>query len=175
MSKTLLLLRHAKSSWDDPDLTDHERPLAPRGRRASGLIASYLRTNRITPELVLCSSSARTRETLERISAGFAGEVEVEIEKGLYGTSPDHLLARLQEVSHDVGSLMMIGHAPGIPELARRLAGRGADLERLQGKFPTAALARLSFEGSWQALGPGTAELVGYVKPRELEASRPGS
>lgn len=174
MVKTLLLLRHAKSSWDDPNLADHDRPLAPRGRRASGLIATYLRTHRITPAQVLCSSSARTRETLERISSGFAGEVEVEIEEDLYAASAGDLLVRLREVSGGVESLMVIGHAPAIPELARRLAGRGADVERLQGKFPTAALATLLFEGSWQGLAPGAAELVEFVKPRELEASRRG-
>lgn len=172
MVKTLLLLRHAKSSWADPNLADHDRPLAPRGRRASGLIATYLRTNRITPARVLCSSSARTRETLERISSGFAGEVDIEIEEDLYAASAGDLLARLREVSGGVESLMVIGHAPAIPELARRLAGRGADVERLQGKFPTAALATLLFEGSWQGLAPGAAELVEFVKPRELEASR---
>ena len=174
MVKTLLLLRHAKSSWDDPNLADHDRPLAPRGRRASGLIATYLRTRRITPTQVLCSSSARTRETLERISAGFAGEVEVEIEDNLYAASADDLLARLRGVSGDVESLMVIGHAPAIPELARRLAGRGADVERLRGKFPTAALATLSIEDSWRGLAPGAAELIEFVKPRELEAPRRG-
>jgi phosphohistidine phosphatase len=175
MTKTLLLLRHAKSSWDDPDLADHDRPLAPRGRRASGLIAGYLRAHRITPGLVLCSSSARTRETLERISAGFAGEVDIEIEEGLYAASAGDLLARLREVSGDVEVLMIIGHAPAIPELARGLADRGADVEQMRGKFPTAALATLLFEGNWQGLGPGAAELVEFVKPRELEASRGGS
>ena len=112
MAKTLLLLRHAKSSWDDANLADHDRPLARRGRRASGLIAAYLRAHRITPEQVLCSSSARTRETLERISPGFTGEVEVEIEDDLYGASAAELLARLRKVSGTVESLMVIGHAP---------------------------------------------------------------
>lgn len=170
MARTLLLLRHAKSSWDDPGLADHERPLAPRGRRASALIAAYLREHSIAPSRVLCSSSARTRETLERISAGFGDGAAVEIEEGLYAASAGELLARLRGVSDDVESLMVIGHAPGLPELARRLAGRGAGLERLRGKFPTAALATLSLGGDWGDLAPGAAELVDFVKPRELEA-----
>ena len=124
---------------------------------------------------MLCSSSERTRETLERISAGFAGEVDIEIEDDLYAATAGDLLARLRKLSGGVESLMVIGHDPAIPELARRLAGRGADLERLRGKFPTAALATLSFEGSWQGLAPGAAELVEFVKPRELEASRRGT
>lgn len=170
MAKTLLLLRHAKSSWDDPGLADHDRPLAPRGRRASALIAGYLRKRSISPARVLCSSSSRTRETLERISGGFCGEVEVEIEEGLYEASAGDLLARLRKVDDGVESLMVIGHAPAIPQLARRLAGRGAGVERLQGKFPTGALAALSFEGDWEDLARGAAELVDFVKPRELQA-----
>lgn len=174
MAKTLLLLRHAKSSWENVNLADHDRPLAPRGQRASKLIAAYLQALGMTPEQVLCSSSARTRETLERVSAGFSGKVEVEIEEALYGASADDLLARLRKVSGGVESLMVIGPDPAIPELARRLASRGADGKRLRGKFPTAALATLSFEGSWQDLAPGAAQLVSFVKPRELEASRRG-
>src|SRR2546426_2831333 len=73
MGKTLYLLRHAKSSWEDPTLADRDRPLAPRGRRAAGMIAEHLRRQRSTPRLVLCSSSERTRETLKRISAGLGG------------------------------------------------------------------------------------------------------
>jgi phosphohistidine phosphatase len=172
MAKTLFLLRHAKSSWDDPNLADHDRPLAPRGRRASKLIAAHLRAHRITPGLVLCSSSARTRETLERISTGFGRHVEVEIEERLYRASAGDLLARLRKLSADVESAMVIGHSPAIPELARCLVGGGAGLERLSGKFPTAALATLAFKDSWQGLSPGTAKLVDFVKPRELE--RPG-
>ncbi|MFN8160754.1 MAG: histidine phosphatase family protein [Solirubrobacterales bacterium] len=172
MAKTLLLLRHAKSSRADPGLADHDRPLAPRGQRAAGQIAAYLEERQLTPEQVLCSSSTRTRETLERISPGFSADVEIEIEDELYGASAGTLLARLGKVSDGVETLMVIGHDPGIPELARRLVRRGAGLERLRGKFPTAALATLSFEGSWQELAPGAAELAGLVKPRELEASR---
>ena len=171
MAKTLFLLRHAKSSWKDPNLADHDRPLAPRGRRASKLIAAYLRAHEITPGLVLCSSSACTRETLERISTGFGGRAEVEIEEGLYTASAGDLLARLRKLSGDVESHMLIGHAPAIPELARYLVGGGGDLERLRGKFPTAALATLSFRGSWIELAPGAAQLVDFVKPRELAGS----
>jgi phosphohistidine phosphatase len=121
---------------------------------------------------VLCSSSARTRETLERISTGFGRRVEVEIDDGLYTASAGDLLARLRSLSAEVDSPMLIGHSPAIPELARCLVGRRAGCERLSGKFPTAALATLSFEGSWQELSPGIAELADFVKPRELDASR---
>ncbi len=169
MGKTLYLLRHAKSSWDDPTLTDHDRPLASRGRRASRVIGDYLRTQRITPTLVLCSSSTRTRETLERLSAGLGDETEVQIEDGLYSAFASDLLDRLHEVDARVDSVMVIGHYPAILELALSLAGSGTDLERLREKFPTAALATLVFQGNWRELTPGSAELVAFVKPSELE------
>lgn len=176
MPKTLYLLRHAKSSWDDPALADHDRPLAPRGRRASKTIAEHVRRERITPGLVLCSSSVRTRETLARISGGFddASEVRVEIERGLYTATAEELIARLREVPGEVESVMLIGHQPAIQDLALALAGAGKQLERLSEKFPTAALATLLVPGAWDEPVPGTARLVAFVKPRELERS-PGT
>ena len=172
MGKTLYLLRHAKSSWEDPTLPDHDRPLAPRGRRAATLIAEHLRRQRSTPRLVLCSSSERTRETLKRISAGLRGGVEVRIEERLYTASVRDLLQRLHEVDARVASVMLIGHYPALQELALSLARTGVDLRRLRDKFPTAGLATLAFRGAWDELAPGAAELVAFVTPRELEASR---
>jgi phosphohistidine phosphatase len=173
MAKTLYLLRHAKSSWEDPTLADHDRPLAPRGRRAAKAIAEYLRRRPSTPRLVLCSSSERTRDTLKRISAGLRGGVEVRIEERLYTASAGGLLARLHEVDARVDSAMVIGHYPALQELALTLAGRRVDLRRLREKFPTAGLATLAFAGSWDELAPGAAELTAFVTPKELEASRP--
>jgi phosphohistidine phosphatase len=169
--KRLFLLRHAKSSWDDPDLDDRDRPLAPRGRRASKLIAGHVRRERITPSLVLCSSARRTRETLERVVPA-ADAANVSIEDRLYGASSDGLLQRLREVPADVESVMLVGHQPAIQELALDLAGDGAELARVRAKFPTAALATLLFAGDWSELAPGSAELVAYVKPKELVVER---
>jgi phosphohistidine phosphatase len=170
MDKTLYLLRHAKSSWKDLTLADHDRPLAPRGRRASKSIAEYLRSQRAAPRLVLCSSSQRTCETLERISAGLEGEVKVRIEERLYTASASGLLECLHEVDAGVDSVMLIGHYPALQELALSLAGTGGDLGRLAEKFPTAGLATLAFRGSWEELAPGAARLTAFVTPRELEA-----
>jgi phosphohistidine phosphatase len=94
--KRLLLLRHAKSSWDDPDLDDHDRPLAKRGRRASQTIAKHLSRESVTAELVLCSSAQRARETLERIAPALGDGVDVQIEPELYGASEDRLLERCE-------------------------------------------------------------------------------
>lgn len=168
--KRLFLMRHAKSSWDDPGLADHDRPLAPRGRRASKLIADHLRRERIGPSLVLCSSARRTEETWERIASGLHEETEVRIEGDLYAASSGALLARLHRVKDEAESVMLIGHNPAIQELALDLARSGPEVERVERKFPTAALATLVVEGSWRELAPGSAKLVAFVKPRELES-----
>jgi len=167
--KRLFLLRHAKSTGKDSDLPDRERPLAPRGRRASEVMAAYLREEAISPALVLCSSARRTRETLEGVAPGLAGEPEVQFEEGLYHASEDDLLDRLREIEDDVPSVMLIGHNPAIERLALDLASGGARLEDLARKFPTGALAVLGLGGSWRQLDHGDAELTGFVTPRELE------
>jgi phosphohistidine phosphatase len=165
--QTLYLLRHAKSSWDDPTLPDHERPLAPRGRRDAKRIAKHLRRLGLEPELILCSSAARTRETLELLRPAL-GASEVIVEEDLYGASSDELLARIHLVPDSVASVMLIGHNPGLEQLALALASAGDDLERLAAKFPTAALATLAIANSWSRLAPGDATLDAYVVPKQL-------
>jgi phosphohistidine phosphatase len=174
--RTLYLLRHAKSSWDDPALPDRDRPLAPRGYRACELVAEHLRRHKITPALVLCSSSTRTRETLERVSAGFSRPVEALIEDGLYAATAAELLARLRRVDSAVASVLLIGHQPAVQELAVSLVRAEPQRRALNGKFPTGALATLTITSSWAALAPETATLNAFVKPRALKASRkPGA
>jgi phosphohistidine phosphatase len=167
--KRLLLLRHAKSSWDEPGLADHDRPLAPRGLRASKRIAEHFRAERIAPELVLCSTSTRTRETLEGILPALVDDVKVRMERDIYAASSPQLLELLHGLEDRVASAMLIGHNPGIEDLAVELASRGEQLGELRAKFPTAALATLVFGGDWRDLAPGRAELVAFVKPRDLE------
>jgi phosphohistidine phosphatase len=173
-SKQLFVLRHAKSSWEDPGLDDHERPLAPRGRKAVKLLSEHVRRVGITPVQVLCSSSRRTLETLEGVSPGG----EALIEDDLYAASCDQLLERLRGVPADTESVMVIGHNPAMQMLVLRLAGQngtfrsqapaGADLDELRRKFPTGALATLAFDCAWAELSAGCAELVDYVRPRAL-------
>lgn len=172
MRRTLYLLRHAKSSWADPELVDRDRPLALRGRRACELVAEYLRRHEITPAIVLCSSSTRTRETFERISAGFARPVEALIEDGLDGATAAELLTRLRNVDRAVASVMLVGHQPAIQELAVSLVEAEPQRRALKEKFPTGALATLTLASRWAALESGTATLTGFVKPRELKARR---
>jgi phosphohistidine phosphatase len=164
--RTLYLLRHAKSSWDNPALPDRERPLAPRGLRDAKRIAKQIGRLGITPALVLCSSAVRTQETLDVLRPALA-EVAVQVEEQLYDASSKTLLERLRAVPDEVGSVLLIGHNPGLHDLALALASSGAELGRLEAKFPTAALATLSL-GHWSTLSPGDAELVAYVVPKQL-------
>jgi phosphohistidine phosphatase len=167
--RTLLLLRHAKSSWTDPQLPDHERPLAPRGVRAAQLIAAYLNEAGLAPEIVLCSSARRAQQTLELVAAAFRGSPQVLVERDLYDADPDDLMTRLQLVDQAVSSLMLIGHNPALEELARMLAGDGdsAALDQLAEKFPTAALAILTVK-DWADLQWGGAYLTHVIVPRSL-------
>jgi phosphohistidine phosphatase len=172
MGKRLYLLRHAKSSWENPALADHDRPLAARGHRSARVMAEHFRSQRIAPKLVLCSSAARTRETLEPITPRLGDGVEVRIEDGIYGATANELLDLLHGVTPGVESVMVIGHNPALQELALVLAASGPELERLSEKFPTAALATLAFAGCWEELAGGAAKLVAFVTPRELSRAR---
>jgi phosphohistidine phosphatase len=166
--KSLFLLRHAKSSWKDPALADHDRPLAPRGRRAAKLLAEHLRRDQVAPELVLCSSARRTRETLERIAPALGEQATIQIERELYAASEHLLLERVRGVEDEFESVLLIGHNPGVEELALSLADSGEKLATLRRKYPTGALARLEFAGRWRELGPGGAELTDFVTPKQL-------
>jgi phosphohistidine phosphatase len=176
-TKQLFVLRHAKSSWDDPGLDDHERPLAPRGQRAVKQLATYLREHEIRPDQVLCSSSRRTQETCEGIAPGG----EIVIEPSLYEASGGDVLARLHRVPESASSVMVIGHNPALQVLLLRLTGAngsngaaadgdgdGSMVSELQRKFPTGALATVSFDCAWSDLSPGSAKLVDMVRPRDL-------
>jgi phosphohistidine phosphatase len=166
--QTLYLLRHAKSSWEEPGLPDQDRSLAPRGRRATRLLAEHLRREGISPQLVLCSSARRARETLDGIAPALGAEVEVQVEADLYSAAAGDLIERLHAISSEVESALLIGHNPTMQSLALSLAARGEQLETVAQKYPTGALATLTFERSWPELGPGDAELVAFVRPKDL-------
>jgi len=170
--KTIYLLRHAKSSWDDPDLADVDRPLSKRGKAAAAAMARHLAATGIAPGLVLCSPARRTRATLERVMPGLGRETPAVIEERLYQADAGALLRRLRGLDEAIASVMLIGHNPAIEELASRLADGGdADaLARLAAKFPTGALAVLETDVvGWRDLGAGGARLAAFVRPRDLE------
>lgn len=171
-NKQLVLLRHAKSSWDDPLLEDFDRPLAKRGREAAKRVAEWFKDRQVRPDLVLSSPSARTRETLNLIRGSLGPSPTIVYEKRIYLAKMDDLLDRIRKASDDVGTLLVIGHNPGLQELALALmpASAKAGRKKLADKFPTAALARFDMTAvSWMAVAPGAAKLVEFVRPTDLD------
>jgi phosphohistidine phosphatase len=170
--RTLLLMRHAKSSWDRPDLADVDRPLAPRGRQAAPLIARYLEKRRLTPDLVLCSHAVRVQETWRLMAPVLGGPIACKTLRSLYSAAPSRLIEPLRRVADEVQVLLVIGHNPGLGGLAAGLAGAGSKkaLERLRAKFPTAGLAVLAFEiERWDELAAGAGRLEDLVRPKDLD------
>jgi phosphohistidine phosphatase len=169
--KRLWLLRHAKSSWEDPGLPDPDRPLAPRGRRAAELLAAHLAASDVRPGVVLCSSSLRTRQTLAAILPALGDALEIRIERALYGAGAAELLDRLRQVSNKASSAMLIGHNPGIQDLALALAAGGPALGGLREKFPTGALATVELDVErWRDIDIDNGTVTALVTPRSLEA-----
>ena len=167
--KRLYLLRHAKSSWDDPSLADEERPLSPRGRKAAKKVAGYLANEGVRPDLVLCSPARRTQQTLDLLGDALGTGVATRVEPALYGADEESLLAVVRGLPADADSALLIGHNPGLERFALSLARAGTELDRLREKMPTAALARVDLEvEGWSDTAPGTGVLAGYVIPADL-------
>ena len=165
----LHLLRHAKSSWKD-DAEDHLRPLSRRGREAATRLGEHLPRAIGMLDLVLCSSARRTRETLDLVLTGFAPSPPSLIEDRLYLVSRARLQRRLERLDETIGNVLVIGHNPGLQELAAALAvphSPGAR-ELAEGKFPTAALASFRVSTPWAALGTTRHELTLYLSPGSL-------
>jgi phosphohistidine phosphatase len=169
----LLLLRHAKSSWDDPKLADRDRPLSKRGRRSASAMRKAMQDLGLTPDLVLVSPSCRTQETLAALEPWDDTPLVEQVET-LYLASAPQLLAVLHDVNETVRSVMLIGHNPGMHELGVLLTGASAADEaarRLIAGFPTAALAEFSIATQWQQLGAAGSRLVRFLRPRDLSES----
>jgi len=157
--RRLLLLRHAKSAGkEDPRLSDHERPLAPRGERAAAAMGRHL----AVPDLVLCSTARRAVDTWELARRELGTEVEAALERRLYTFDEKDLLDRVTELDDSLDCVLMVGHNPAIELLCLELTGEDV------GKYPTAALATLAFDGPWRTLAAGEARLESFVRPREL-------
>ena len=172
-TRTVRLLRHAKSSWEDPDLDDHDRPLTARGVRAARLVARHLGASRASVDLVLCSSAVRARQTFDHI-LGSIGRPEVRFDTGIYLADGRQLWEKLRGLDDSVGSVLVVGHNPAMQTLAQLLIGGGDSdtVEQVRRYFPTAALATVIMPpGSWSRLVEGSGELQSFVLPRALEAS----
>lgn len=171
--RKVILLRHGKSSWSDPKLDDHDRPLAPRGKRAVPVIGRWLAERGHLPDTVLCSSSRRTRETVGRLAEAVGPLPEPQIDPELYHASPAQLRDRLADLPDHVRSVMVVGHNPGLLALTRKLTN--ADVRprcaRAFEHFPTAAAAVLTLDvANWSEIAYHAADFVDFARPRELEA-----
>ena len=168
--RQLLLLRHAKSAW--PDVADHDRPLAARGRRDAPVAGRWLRAAGRVPDHVVCSTARRARETWQLAAAELDASPRVSFDQRVYGAAAGELLELARETAPRARTLLIVGHDPAMHQLALALAstraGDAAALERVRLKFPTAAIAVLEFTGTWQGLGPEQARLAAFVVPREL-------
>jgi phosphohistidine phosphatase len=167
---TLILLRHAKSGWDDPGLADHDRPLAPRGRKAAPLVGAWLREQGLAPDLVLCSTALRAVATWDLVAGRLGARVPVRAMRSLYLAPPSRILKFVHRAPPEVERLLVVGHNPGLESLAHRLVGGGAerDLSRLRTKFPTGAAAVIAFEVPWREVAPGQGRLLHFLRPKDL-------
>jgi phosphohistidine phosphatase len=161
--RTLLLLRHAKSDWSDPELADHDRPLNQRGKRNAERMGRLLKDEELLPDLILTSTATRARETVKRVvsASGYAGKVEKT--QALYLADPAGYVATLREVEDEYSRVMVVGHNPGLEELAQRLTGTAI-------RLPTAALVQIAFPlKHWRDLDDQTeGQALGVWRPREL-------
>ncbi|MGH9130170.1 MAG: SixA phosphatase family protein [Acidimicrobiales bacterium] len=163
----LLILRHAKSDWTPSDPNDHDRPLTKRGRHAAGELAAQILPEE-RPELILCSSARRALETLAGVSALVGAGTTVSVEHSLYQMEEQGLLAHLRQLPAGTRSVMVIGHNPGLHDLAVRVTGQGdtAVVERLAEGLVSGGLVTMTLgPGGWDALDTGTCRLVRYDLP----------
>jgi phosphohistidine phosphatase len=168
---TLSLLRHAKSSWADPSLEDFDRSLAPRGRKAAPRMGAFIAERGLIPNLILCSGSARTRETLALAAAEWAAQPETVYDDALYHATVPALFAQLHAAPDAKPHVMMVGHNPGLQDFALQLVGggKGADLRNLAHKFPSGALAVIAFDKPhWREIAPGDGHLTLFARPKDL-------
>jgi phosphohistidine phosphatase len=158
----LLILRHAKSSWKNQGLDDRDRPLNKRGRRAAPRMGRIMVEEKLVPDLLLCSTATRARETWRRLNDQARWILEERFLPALYPGDPEKILECLRELPERFNRVLLVGHNPGLEELVARLSGETVTL-------PTAGLARLRHEGDWTSLQ--RAELLRIWLPRQLEDS----
>jgi phosphohistidine phosphatase len=170
--KRLTLLRHAKSGDDGTVARDFDRPLNAKGRRAARAIGRHMRDQDLRFDAVLASPAARVAETLREVEAAYGPGLEPRWEKKLYLATPDDLLDLVHEAPAEAGSLLLVGHNPGLEQLVLRLVPHGADDVRseVEIKYPTASLAEMVFPVErWDQVSDGGGDLVRFVRPRDLD------
>lgn len=161
--KRLLLLRHAKSSWDDPRLADFDRPLNERGLHAAPLMGRFIRRQKIRPDLVLSSPAERTRRTAALVLEAAQLETPTRYDERIYEATPAHLLEMVSQADEETTEILVVGHNPGMEGLLELLTGE-------RRRMPTAALARISLDvEKWSKVREGAGRLELHVRPKDLE------
>jgi phosphohistidine phosphatase len=163
--KMLMLLRHAKSSWKDSEKADHDRPLNKRGKKTAPQMGNLLSREGLVPDLILCSTAVRARETAEAVAKASAYEGPIELLDSLYLATAGKLLGEAQSRAPDsVERLLLVGHNPGMEDLVEMLSGK-------RETFPTAALALFEVGiDRWRALELGVeTRLLKVYRPKELD------
>lgn len=171
--KTLILLRHAKSGWDDHGVRDFDRRLNPKGERAARTMGGHMRALGLNWDQAIASPAARVVETLEHVSEGYGRTIEPEWDRRAYLASAVTLLELVQETADDAGTLLLAGHNPGLEDLILMLVPDGDTLrDEVEIKFPTASLAVLTSDAaSWGQFASGKVTLTCFVRPRDLDAA----
>lgn len=170
---TLSLLRHAKSSWGDTALKDFDRPLNERGREAAPMMGALMRRDGLKPDHILCSPAVRTRQTVDLVRETYPALGPAEFQARLYHATPVMLLRSVHEVPEVTRHVLLVGHNPGLHQLAVWLTGSGLPSKRkaLEEKLPTTGLAVLTFDVAlWQDVRPGTGHLRLFARPRDVAA-----
>lgn len=168
MSRTLVLLRHAKSAWPD-DVADHDRPLAGRGRRDAPEAGRWLRRHDVAPQVALVSSARRSVQTYDLVAAEIPGAPDPTVTDDAYGASAGDLLDLVRSLRSGVENAIVVAHNPGIGALANILDDESSALPervRMRHEFPTSALAVFDVPSTWSELDPGAARLIAFAVPR---------
>jgi phosphohistidine phosphatase len=171
--KTLTLLRHAKSGWDDPVARDFDRPLNPKGQRAAAMVGRHMRALRLAFDHVVASPAVRVAETLDHVGQGYGDDLAPHWDQRIYLASPATLLDVVHDLPPAAERVLLVGHNPGLEELVLLLVPDGGALrDEVEIKFPTATLAEVTFEGAgWDAARAGSGTLTRFVRPRDLDPS----
>jgi phosphohistidine phosphatase len=169
--KTLTLLRHAKSGWDDPVARDFDRPLNPKGQRAAVAVGRYMKAIGLEFDHVIASPAVRVVETLDHVGQGYGSDLAPAWDQRIYLASTATLLDLILELPEGADHVLLAGHNPGLEELVLTLVPDGVPLrDDVEIKFPTASLAEMRFDtDDWEGVKPGKGELIRFTRPRDLD------
>ena len=168
--KTLTLLRHAKSSWDDAAARDFDRPLNKRGRQAARTVGREMRALGLRFDQVIASPAVRVVETLRDVGDGYGGALDVQFDRRVYLASAETLLDLVHAAREDGSALLLVGHNPGLENLALQLSGSGPLRAEIAIKYPTGTLTEISFDvEQWADVGRGGGTVTRFIRPRDLD------